>query len=154
MTDIHELDNGGYVHALDPKTVYKQIWRVTIYLTILTIAELALGIMMMHWPEESFQRHLVKGIILVLMFWKAFYIIGYFMHLKHEKRNMITLIGLPATLFVWFVIAFLYDGNSFKNLRTQYTPYQVELHKLPMPSKETPGDNTHEIKPAEKPEQK
>ncbi len=26
-------------------------------------------------------------------------------------------IAVPAALFIWFIIAFLYDGNSWKNLR-------------------------------------
>lgn len=149
MNELHELESGGHTHAhaFDSKAVHKEIWRITIFLSILTIVELILGFTMMHWPEESFKRHLVKGIILILMFWKAYYIIGFFMHLKHEVRNMIMVVGLPATLFVWFVIAFLADGNSYKNLRAKYDPYQIELSHLPMPVKEE--GKTHEIKPAE-----
>lgn len=153
MTDLHELESGGHTHAhaFDSKAVRKEIWRITIFLSALTIIELILGFTMMKWPEESFKRHFVKFVILILMFWKAFYIIGFFMHLKHEVRNMIMVVGLPATLFVWFVIAFVSDGNSYKDLRAKYDPYQVELSHLPMPAKEEPG-KTHEIKPAEKPE--
>ncbi|MEI2708833.1 MAG: cytochrome C oxidase subunit IV family protein [Chitinophagaceae bacterium] len=44
---------------------------------------------------------------------KAYYIVGYFMHLKHEVRNLIMTVIVPLTLFVWFIIAFLYDGNCF-----------------------------------------
>lgn len=154
MTDLHELETGGHTHAhaFDSKAVRKEIWKVTIYLTILTIVELILGFVMMGWEEESFKRHLVKGIILILMFWKAFYIIGYFMHLRHEVRNMILVIGLPATFFIWFIIAFLADGSSYKHLREKYDPYKTELYQLPMPKHEEQGEKK-EIKPEEKPAQ-
>jgi hypothetical protein len=57
---------------------------------------------------------------------KAFYIVAYFMHLKHEVKNLIMTIVVPLTLFVWFIIAFLADGNSFRNLRNTYNPYFKE----------------------------
>src|ERR1700712_2607829 len=92
----HEHSGGGT----------KEIIRVTIILTVLTIVELALGFLMMGMPEDSTSRHFVKGIILILMLAKAFYIVGYFMHLKHEIRNLIMTIVVPLFLFVWFIIAF------------------------------------------------
>jgi cytochrome c oxidase subunit IV len=104
----------------------KEVYKITLYLTVLTIIELALGFLMMHWDEESFKRHFVKGVICILMVWKAFYIVGYFMHLKHELRNMIMTIVIPLLLFVWFIIAFLADGNSYKNLRNTYDPHKKE----------------------------
>ncbi len=154
MSDLAQLESAGHTHAhaFDSKAVRKEIWRVTLYLSILTIIELVLGVIMMQWPEDSFKRHLVNGIILILMFWKAFYIIGYFMHLRHEVKTMITVIGLPTCFFIWFIIAFLSDGNSYKSLRAKYDPYQVELSQLPMPSKEEPANNTHELKPVSSPQ--
>lgn len=62
----------------------------------------------------------VKGTIVILMMAKAFYIVAYFMHLKHELKNLIMTIVVPLLLFVWFIIAFLADGNSFRNLRNNY----------------------------------
>jgi len=44
---------------------------------------------------------------------KAFYIVGYFMHLKHEVRNLIMTIVVPLLLFIWFIVAFLYIRNHF-----------------------------------------
>jgi hypothetical protein len=39
------------------------------------------------------------------------------MHLGDEIRNFIMTIVVPLILFVWFIIAFLADGNSWKNMR-------------------------------------
>jgi hypothetical protein len=33
---------------------------------------------------------------------------------------------LFRSLFVWFIVAFLADGNSFRNLRNTYNPYFKE----------------------------
>lgn len=111
--EYHEHHGGGT----------KEIIRVTIILTVLTIVELILGFSMIKMSEESTIRHFIKGIILILMLAKAFYIVGYFMHLKHEIRNLIMTICIPLFLFVWFIIAFLYDGQSYNNNRNTYNPY-------------------------------
>ena len=68
----------------------------------------------------------IKGVIVILMMAKAFYIVAYFMHLKHELKNLIMTIVVPLALFVWFIIAFLSDGNSFKELRNNYDPHFKE----------------------------
>jgi cytochrome c oxidase subunit IV len=56
-------------------------------------------------------------VVTILSLAKAFYITSYFMHLGDEIRNMIMTIVVPLILFVWFIAAFLIDGNSWKNLR-------------------------------------
>ena len=75
--------------------------------------------------DEGFLKHFIKGAIVILMLAKAFYIVGYFMHLKHELRNLIMTIVVPLFLFVWFIIAFLSDGNSYKNLRNTYDRFSL-----------------------------
>ncbi len=136
--EFHEHGSGGT----------KEIIRVTIILTVLTIIELGLGFSMISMSEESFSRHLIKGIILILMLAKAFYIVGYFMHLKHEIRNLIMTICIPLLLFVWFIIAFLYDGNSYKNNRNEFNPYsKVKSQQLaPAREREEHSDEPKELK--------
>ena len=143
MSNLEQLESGGHTHAhaFDSKKVKREIWKITGYLTILTVVELILGLIMMHWPEESLKRHLVKGVVMVLMLWKAFYIIGYFMHLRHEVRNMIMVISIPSLLFIWFIAAFLGDGQSYKDLRARMDPYHVEHANLPM---QFPAEEGHE----------
>lgn len=115
----------------------KEIWKVTIILTVLTIIELALGFLMIGIPLEKVGlRLLIKGVIVILMMAKAFYIVAYFMHLKHEIRNLIMTIVVPLALFIWFIIAFLYDGNSFKNLRNTYDPHFKEQSTIKVEKKE------------------
>ena len=99
-----------------------EIKKVTIILSVLTIIELILGFWMIGMTSESL-RLAVKGTIVILMLAKAFYIVAYFMHLKHELKNLIMTIVVPLALFVWFITAFLSDGNSYKNLRNNYDPH-------------------------------
>ena len=121
----------------------KEIYRVTIILSVLTLLELGLGFAMMYMEYESLERHLFKGIILILMLAKAFYIVGYFMHLKHEIRNLIMTIVVPLFLFAWFIIAFLSDGNSFRNDKNRWDRDHKERSQQQMPIKEE--ENTHKM---------
>lgn len=149
-TETHEEHN---------KAAIKEIVKITVYLSVLTVVELILGFWMMSMPLESGSRLAVKGTIVILMMAKAFYIVAYFMHLKHEIKNLIMTIVVPLALFVWFIIAFLYDGNSFRNLRNTYDPHFKEQSTIQVPKKAEHGEAKHdaateekheEAKPAEK----
>ena len=107
----------------DDGAAVKEIWKITGILSILTLVELALGFWMMGINQTGL-RFGIKGTIVILMIAKAFYIVAYFMHLKHEVKNLIMTIIVPLALFIWFIIAFLYEGNSYKNLRNTYDPYK------------------------------
>ena len=142
-TDVHQGETHGGGN--------KEIWRVTLILTVLTLVELGLGFWMMKMDPDSFLKHFIKGVIVVLMLAKAFYIVAYFMHLGHEIRNFIMTVAVPMGLFIWFIIAFLYDGNSFKNLRNKYNPeYKVRTTTEQAPVKKEPAEEKKdEKKPAE-----
>ena len=113
-----------------------EIKKVTIILSVLTIIELILGFWMIDITSAPL-RLAMKGTIVILMMVKAFYIVAYFMHLKHELKNLIMTVIVPLGLFVWFLTAFLWDGNSFKNLRNTYDPYFKERSTIKVQKKET-----------------
>lgn len=121
----------------------KEVINVTVILTVVTIVELLLGFWMMNWPEDSFKRHFVKGVIIILMLVKAYYIVAHFMHLGHENKVMKRLIILPLLIFVWFIIAFLADGHSYLELRSKYDPYSVEMNRQLKPAGEHGHEETH-----------
>ena len=141
-TATHDEHAGGGV---------KEIVKVTIILSVLTVIELVLGFWMMGMPLESKMRLGVKGTIVILMMAKAFYIVGYFMHLKHEIKNLIMTVAVPLCLFIWFIVAFLYDGNSFRNLRNTYDPHFKEQSTIKVEKKE---EGKHEKKEEGKGEEK
>lgn len=125
----------------------KKVIRTTVILSIITVVELGLGLLMyaLDMPD-GFRKLLIKGVITILSLAKAFYIVSIFMHLGDEIRNMIMTIVVPLLLFVWFIIAFIADGNSYKNLRNNYDPYFKEST---MPT-EKDKDKKAEEKPTEK----
>ena len=60
---------------------------------------------------------LKTSIFIALTIVKAAYIVGEFMHLRHEVKTLIWSIILPLTFVVWLIIALLYEGGSVMELR-------------------------------------
>lgn len=97
----------------------KRIWKIFWVLSVLTIVELGLGYFLYAKHDSLGYATILttKCVIGVLTLAKAYYIVSVFMHLGDEIRNFIMTIVVPLVLFVWFIIAFLADGDSWKNLR-------------------------------------
>jgi cytochrome c oxidase subunit IV len=95
----------------------KKIIKTTVLLSVITLIELGLGLVMYAFPMAEVLKLFIKGVIVILSLAKAFYIVGIFMHLGDEIKNLIMTIIVPLMLFIWFIAAFLLDGNSWKNLR-------------------------------------
>ena len=118
-------------HGFDTKAIWRTFW----ILLIITCIELVVGMFVApHFPHTT----KVWFNILYIIFTgaKAFYIIAEFMHLRHEIKNMIMTIAIPALLFIWFIGAFLWDGDSFKQLRNTLDPHHREIQKAKTPSPE------------------
>jgi hypothetical protein len=114
-----------------------RIWKIFWLLSVITIIELIMGFgLAKHWyghPDENATKILiVKGVICVLSLAKAFYIVSVFMHLGDEIRNLIMTIVVPLCLFIWFITAFLWDGNSWRDLKNtdgHSKPAKTEQHE-------------------------
>ena len=109
-----------------------RIWKVFWVLSLLTVIELALGYFL-YFKGESLGSAAIlttKVVIGVLTLLKAYYIVSVFMHLGDEVRNMIMTITVPLVLFVWFIIAFLWDGNSWRNMRNTNAGSRPSIDKV------------------------
>ncbi len=114
-------------HPHAPSEGTGRIWRTFWILLFITLAELALGFTMYFFAGMPDWLHLfIKGAISILSLAKAFFIVSIFMHLGDEIRNMIMTIVIPLMLFVWFIGAFLWDGNAYRTMRNRYDKYQEE----------------------------
>jgi cytochrome c oxidase subunit IV len=115
-----------------------RIWKTTILLSVLTVIELGLGYALYssHGTWATWVVLAIKGIICILTLAKAFYIVSVFMHLGDEIRNFIMTIIVPLSLFIWFIIAFLYEGNSWLNMRNKIDnrPTQQVEQTTPKPT--------------------
>lgn len=122
----------------DPKETVRKVIKTTIILSVITIIELCFGygIVYLH-KQPDYSESLVlaiKGIVVVLSLLKAFYIVSIFMHLGDEVKNLVMTIVVPLLLFIWFIFAFLYDGNSYKNLKNTYDPQHLQMSKEKAPA--------------------
>lgn len=91
--------------------------------------------------DKELVKHILNGVFIILTLAKAFFIVAEFMHLGHELRNLIMTIAVPAMLFLWFIGAFLWDGNSYKTLRNRYDRNHLEQsqQKAPPVEAKKPG---------------
>ncbi|MBS1919726.1 MAG: cytochrome C oxidase subunit IV family protein [Bacteroidetes bacterium] len=110
-----------------PTDNVKRIWKTFWILLIITIIELGLGLLIhaLDLPDDL-TRLLLKGTIIILSLAKAYFIVSIFMHLGDEIRNLILTIVIPLMLFIWFIIAFILDGDSYKHLRNKYDKHFLE----------------------------
>lgn len=101
------LSHHDDIKSDESKAQIKRIRKVLILLSIVTIIEVGLGLLFSYsWP-----RPLLNTIFLALTMVKAGYIVAVFMHLGDELRSFMFAVLIPLTLFIWFIIAFLYDGG-------------------------------------------
>ncbi len=121
----HAVQEISFHHEPGGKEVVSKIIRTTVILSVITIIELGMGLGMYAIPMAAGLKLFLKGVIVILSLAKAFYIVGVFMHLGEEVKNLIMTIVVPLLLFIWFIAAFLYEGNSWKNLRNTYNPKQA-----------------------------
>ncbi len=119
-----------FEHHHSDEEFKRRVKKTTILLSILTVIELAIGLLIYNLNKGDTNRDFLilcfKGVVCILTLAKAYYIVSVFMHLGDEIRNMIMTIVVPLMLFIWFIIAFIYEGNSYKNLRNKYDPYFKE----------------------------
>lgn len=116
-------------HTISPEITFapehagstKHIWKTFWLLSALTAVELFFGLVIynIHKGEHPNASLVLgfKGMVCILTLAKAYYIVSVFMHLGSEVRNFIMTIMVPLFLFIWFLIAFLWDGTSWKYLR-------------------------------------
>jgi len=127
----------------DGNAQVKRIWKTFWLLLFLTLAELGIGLTIYTIHKGANPNHtlvmMFKGLVCILTLAKAFYIVSIFMHLGDEIRNLIMTIIVPLMLFIWFIAAFLWDGNAWKNLRNTDAgsrTYQEKSHQQNLPALE------------------
>lgn len=133
MSSPHDLSNEVTFHP-EHTSGTRRIWKVFWILSALTIVELALGYLLYAKHGEWGYTPVIttKIVIGVLTLAKAYYIVSVFMHLGDEIRNFIMTIIVPLALFIWFIIAFLADGESWKQLKNTNGHSRPSIeHQLP-----------------------
>ena len=102
MAEVH------HIHNQDPNAGAEQrklIWKTFWILSAITSLEFLIAFTMPHGI-------LKVSIFIILTIVKAFYIVGEFMHLKHETKSLIWSILVPIIFVSWLILALLLEGNA------------------------------------------
>lgn len=93
--DAHHSEEAG-------KKIRKNIWKVTLILTVITALEVALGIFFKR--ADTFTWESIKITFIILTLVKAAYIVMTFMHLGDERKNLRNIILVPYAIFAIYLI--------------------------------------------------
>ena len=103
------MDNSqGYDHeagAAHRKVIWKTFW----ILLAITVAEFTIAFSI---PNEGTGRFIRISIFVIMTIVKAGYIIGEFMHLRHEAKSLFWTILLPIVFVAWLLGALMWEGGS------------------------------------------
>lgn len=95
--------------------IRKNIVKVTIILTLITVVEVAMGIFFKR--SETFEWTAIKWTFIILTLFKAGYIVMSFMHLGEERKSLRNVILIPYALFIAYLIFIgLYEGAAHLQL--------------------------------------
>jgi len=104
--DIKEYSLGAQHSEEEGKKIRKNIFKVTILLTIITAVEVLVGVYFSKSNESVSERAwtLIKYGYIVLTLIKAGYIVMEFMHLGQERKGMKLTVLVPYIVFIIYLI--------------------------------------------------
>ena len=127
----------------------KGAYKGLLLLGVVTLAEV--GVSLFFGPISSITK-VIAGLILVAMAaYKAYFIVGDFMHMKFEAKGLAMTVLLPLLLLVWAVIAFLQEAGSWGARRVQVQEFdKVAATSVAPPKVEAAGVSADTAKAAVK----
>jgi len=102
------------------KKVRRMVWNMFWVLLAITTVEVGLG---MTWKEMGLNWTLIKTTFLVLTIAKAYFIVAYYMHLKHEWKGLQITVLVPYIVFASYLIfILLVEGMYHESMLTFFIP--------------------------------
>lgn len=109
----HSHSEEPTITVLPPdKARIKKLWQVAGILGIITAIEFAVAFTV---PHDLKDLRVWTFIIMTII--KAAYIVGEFMHLRHETKLLMWSILVPIVFIVWMLVAFVYEGMAIGEVR-------------------------------------
>jgi cytochrome c oxidase subunit IV len=94
------------VIVLPPDTAkIKKLWTVAAILGAVTAVEFIIAFTMSHGAAKT-------SLFVLLTIVKAGYIVGEFMHLRHEVKVLFWSVLVPMIFVIWMLVAFVYEGSK------------------------------------------
>lgn len=108
-------DDLEHAHEEGEAMTPRRIWIVFWILLGITAIEFIITLYLVHtfhWNTT------VKGFVLIaLTLLKAYYIVGYFMHLKFERTPLIYIIAMPTILIIGLIAGLVSEGHHWLTIR-------------------------------------
>ena len=97
----------------------KDVLKTIVILSAVTVIEVGVAITYDHFnPTGGSFKWLINLFMAVMSVVKVIYIMGTFMHLKHETRGFFLTVLIPFMFLIWAIIAFSYEGGSWQHMRS------------------------------------
>lgn len=97
----------------------KDVLKTIIILSLVTVVEVGIAISYDAFAKDGGKfKWVINLLMAAFSVVKVIYIMGTFMHLKHEKKWFIMSVFLPFTFLIWAIIAFTLEGSSWQYMRT------------------------------------
>jgi cytochrome c oxidase subunit IV len=93
----------------------KRIWNVFFVLLAITCVEFFIALFLV--PHGYTTYHTANPIYIVLTLLKAFYIVGYFMHLKFERTSLVFAIVVPVLFIIGLILVLTNESHHWIDLR-------------------------------------
>lgn len=129
----------GLSYEEGKKVVFKGMW----LLAAVTVLEVLIALLGHGHIIDGFTlpKIIIYPAMIGLSFYKAYFIIYEFMHLRYEVKGLTLSILLPTLLLVWGIIAFLQEGNSWGDRREQIDQKNArEVMQVTPPESSQPSD--------------
>ena len=93
--------------------------KTIIILAVITVIEVMIALTGKGYIIEGvhFPWYIMNLVMIIMSLYKAYLIVGEFMHMKHEVSALGMTVVLPTLLLIWAVIAFMYEGDAWKGNR-------------------------------------
>lgn len=112
----HNIDNETLMYENNQEMLYhgeshgtKEIWKIFIWLTVITVLDIILYFAL---APTMFRNIIFVAFGIV----KAYLIVGYFMHMKHERMSLALSIIVPVLFIVGLIMGLLYEGNFWSTV--------------------------------------
>lgn len=112
----HHSDNETLMYENNQEMLYhgeshgtKEIWKIFLWLTVITVLDIILYFAL----EPTMFRNLTFVAFGVV---KAYLIVGYFMHMKHEHKFLALSILVPVLFVLGLIFGLLYEGNFWSTI--------------------------------------
>ncbi|MDG1477754.1 MAG: cytochrome C oxidase subunit IV family protein [Vicingaceae bacterium] len=92
------------------KKTRRMVWNMFWVLLAITSIEVGLGLI---WQDWGIPFHLVKMTFIVMTLVKAYFIVAYYMHLKHEKSFLKNSIIIPYVLLALYLIYMVITEGTY-----------------------------------------